>query len=372
MVDLKNQYLKIKSEIDDSIMETIDSEMYINGPAVKNFSLNLEKFLNVKHVIPCANGTDALQIALMALDLKPGDEVITTSFTFVATVEVAVLLGIKPVFIDINPDTFNIDADKLVDAINAKTKAIIPVHLFGQGSDMERILNIAQKYNIPIIEDNAQAIGADYTFSDGKIKKLGTIGTIGCTSFFPSKNLGCYGDGGALFTNDDILAEKIKQITNHGSKAKYYHETIGVNSRLDTLQAAVLNIKLNYLNDYITARQAVAGKYDTAFANQQMIKIPFRDKQTTHVFHQYTLQIPGNLRDGLKEFLISKEIPAMIYYPVPIHLQNAYKYLGYKENDFPVTEKICKTVLSLPMHTELDPEQIKYITEKVLEYANKQ
>jgi len=371
MVDLNGQYLKIKTEIDNAILETLESELFINGPAVKGFSEHLAKYLDAKHVIPCANGTDALQIALMALDLKQDDEIITAPFTFIATVEVVALLNVKPVFVDVDPNTFNIDAAKLEKAITPKTKAIVPIHLFGQSADMETIMKIADKYKIPVIEDNAQAIGGQYKFSDGVVKKLGSIGTMGCTSFFPSKNLGCYGDGGAVVTNDDRLAEKLKQITNHGSKVKYWHDIVGINSRLDTLQAAILDIKLRHLDEYISARQEVAACYDAAFTGNSKIKIPGRDKKSTHVFHQYTLQLDEKNRDGLKEFLSSYGIPAMVYYPFPLHLQKAYKYLGYTENDFPVTEKLCKTVLSLPMHTELDKEQIQFITEKVLEYASK-
>ncbi len=371
MVDLKGQYQKIKNEINDSISEVIESSAFINGPKVKEFQKNLEHYLDVKHVIPCGNGTDALQIALMALGLKPGDEVITSDFTFIATVEVVALLGLKLKFVDVNPDTFDLNVKQVEEAITSKTKAIVPVHVFGQAADMENIMKIAEKYNLFVIEDTAQAIGADYTFENGTAKKLGTIGTVGCTSFFPSKNLGCYGDGGALYTDDDKLAEKIRQIANHGSKVKYFHDEIGVNSRLDSIQAAVLNVKLNYLDGYAKARQKAADFYDEAFKNNSNIIIPARNKKSTHVFHQYTLKINNADRDGLKEFLNKNEIPAMIYYPYPLHLQKAYKYLGYKENDFPVTEELSKTVLSLPMHTELSEEQLKYISEKVLEYVGK-
>lgn len=371
MVDLKGQYLKIKDEIDSSISEVLESTSFINGPKVKEFRKNLENYLNVKHVIPCANGTDALQIALMGLGLKPGDEVITTNFTFIATVEVVALLGLGIKFIDADPVTYNLDVSKIEDAITPKTKCIVAVHLFGQAADMEKIMQIADKHNLYVIEDNAQAIGADYTFSKGVRKKLGTIGTIGTTSFFPSKNLGAYGDGGALFTNDSDLAEKLRQISNHGSKIKYYHDEIGVNSRLDSIQAAVLDIKLKYLNNYAIARQKVADHYDSSFSDHPNIITPARSKQSTHVFHQYTIQLKNIDRDGLKEYLNSKGIPAMIYYPYPLHLQNAYKYLGFKENNFPVTERLCKTVLSLPMHTELEKEQLDFISETVLEYANR-
>ncbi len=371
MVDLKSQYKEIKSEIDNAIQEVIDSAAFINGSAVKNFSKNLEAYLNVKHVIPCANGTDALQIALMALRLKPGDEVITSDFTFIATVEVVALLGLKLKFVDVDKKTFNLLPEEVEKAISPKTKAIVPVHMFGQNADMEKIMNIAKKHKLFVIEDTAQTIGAEYTFENGKKYKSGTIGTIGCTSFFPSKNLGAYGDGGAIFTNDDELAIKLKQITNHGSKVKYFHDEIGVNSRLDSIQAAILNVKLKYLNKYISARQEAADFYDRAFKNHPKIKIPARDKQSTHVFHQYTIQLSDIDRDALKEYLNSKDIPAMIYYPYPLHLQKAYKYLGYKENDFPITEELSNKVLSLPMHTELSYTQLKYITDTVLEYAKK-
>ncbi len=371
MVDLKSQYKEIKSEIDNAIKEVIDSAAFINGSAVKNFSKNLETYLNVKHVIPCANGTDALQIALMALGLKPGDEVITSDFTFIATVEVVALLGLKLKFVDVDKNTFNLLPEEVEKAINPKTKAIVPVHMFGQNADMEEIMNIAKKHKLFVIEDTAQTIGAEYTFENGKKYKSGTIGTIGCTSFFPSKNLGAYGDGGAIFTDDDELAIKLKQITNHGSKVKYFHDEIGVNSRLDSIQAAILNVKLKYLDKYISARQEAADFYDRAFKNHPKIKIPARDKQSTHVFHQYTIQLSGIDRDALKEHLNSKDIPAMIYYPYPLHLQKAYKYLGYKENDFPITEELSNKVLSLPMHTELSYTQLKYITETVLEYAKR-
>jgi len=371
MVDLKSQYSRIKPEIDSAIQNVINNTSFINGASVQDFSSNLEKYLDVKHVIPCANGTDALQIALMALGLKPGDEVITSDFTFIATVEVVALLGLKLKFVDVDKNTFNLIPEEVEKAITPKTKAIVPVHMFGQGANMEAIMKIAKKHNIFVIEDTAQAIGGEYKCTDGKTKKLGTIGTIGCTSFFPSKNLGCFGDGGAIFTNNDELAIKLKQITNHGSKVKYYHDEIGVNSRLDSIQAAILNVKLKYLDEYILARQKAANFYDNAFKNNSKIKIPGRDKNSTHVFHQYTLQLEGINRDDLKEHLNNKGIPAMIYYPYPLHLQNAYKYLGYKKNDFPNTENLCNKVLSLPMHTELTNEQLQFITETVLEYANK-
>lgn len=371
MVDLKSQYQEIKNEIDTSIHQVIDSGAFINGPAVHNFARNLEKYLNVKHVIPCANGTDGLQIALMALGLKPGDEVITSDFTFIATVEVVALLGLKLKFVDVDKNTFNLLPKEIEKAITPKTKAIVPVHMFGQTADMEQIMKIAKKHNLYVVEDTAQAIGADYTFKNGKTLKAGTIGTIGSTSFFPSKNLGAYGDGGAIFTNDDELAVKLKQITNHGSKIKYYHDEIGVNSRLDSIQAAILDVKLKYLDKYIAQRQKAASFYDKAFKDHSKIKIPSRDKQSAYVFHQYTIQLENIDRNSLKEHLNSNGIPAMIYYPYPLHLQKAYKYLGYKEKDFPVTEELSNKVLSLPMHTELTETQLKYITETVLEYANR-
>ncbi len=369
MVDLSGQYKKIKPEVDAQIQEVIDSCAFINGPAVKEFQKHLENYLQVKHVIPCGNGTDALQISLMALGLKPGDEVITSNFTFVATVEVIALLGLELVLVDADPNTFNIDPKLLEKAITKNTKAIVPVHVFGQGADMESIMQIANKHKITVVEDNAQAIGADYTFADGKTQKLGTIGHLGCTSFFPSKNLGCYGDGGAIMTNNDALAEKIRQITNHGSKKKYYHQEVGVNSRLDSIQAAVLNVKIKYLDNYCAARQAAAAAYDAAFSKNNNIEIPARNKKSTHVFHQYTLKIKGKNRDELREFLASKGIPAMIYYPVPLHLQEAYLNLGYKSGDFPVTEHLSGIVLSLPMHTELDAQTQKYIIDAVLEFV---
>ncbi len=369
MVDLKGQYLKIKKEVDAAIAEVIDNTAFINGPAVKEFAADMEKYLNVKHVIPCANGTDALQIAMMALDLKPGDEVITASFTYVATAEVIGLLGLKPVLVDVYPDTFDINIEAIEKAITPKTKAIVPVHLFGQCADMERIMAVAKKNNLFVIEDVAQAIGADYTFSDGRKVKAGTIGTIGCTSFFPSKNLGCYGDGGAMYTNDSDLAAKMKMISHHGQSVQYVHDVLGVNSRLDTIQAAILKIKLQHLDEYAAARNKVAAYYDKAFANHPKLKTPTRVKNSTHVFHQYTLQLNGVDRTALREFLTTKGVPAMIYYPIPLHMQKAYKDDKYKAGDFPVTEKLCASVLSLPMHTELDEETLKYITDSVLEFC---
>ena len=371
MVDLQTQYLNIKTQIDSAIQQVIDSTAFINGPEVNDFKQDLEKYLNVKHVIPCANGTDALQIALMSLDLKPGDEVITPTFTFISTVEVVALLGLKPIFVDVDPDTFNIKVDNIKRLITKNTKAIIPVHLFGQCADMEEIMKIAKENNIYVIEDNAQAIGAEFFFSNGKISKSGTIGDIGCTSFFPSKNLGCYGDGGAIFTNSDTLAEKLSYIVNHGMKRRYYHDYIGVNSRLDTLQAAILKIKLQYLDDYIAARQKAADYYDKAFASEPKLKIPQRFAKSSHVFHQYTLQAIDFSRDALIDFLKEKQIPAMIYYPVPIHLQKAYQHYVKAGENYPISEHLSKVVFSLPMHTELDEEQLEYITNSVLEFLNK-
>jgi dTDP-4-amino-4,6-dideoxygalactose transaminase len=366
MVDLKGQYQKIKTEVDAAMNEVISSTSFINGPAVKEFQSNFETYLNIKHVIPCANGTDALQIAMMALDLKQGDEVITADFTYVATAEVIGLLGLSPVLVDVNQDTFNIDIESIERNITSKTKAIVPVHLFGQCADMERIMAIAKKHNLYVIEDTAQAIGADYSFSDGRNFKAGTIGTIGCTSFFPSKNLGCFGDGGAIFTNNDELAKKIRMIAHHGQSVQYVHEVLGVNSRLDSIQAAILKIKLKHLDEYALSRNKVAEFYDKAFSNHSKIKIPSRSKNSTHVFHQYTLQIIGYDRTELREKLTEHGIPAMIYYPIPLHKQNAYKNERFKTNDFPITQKLCDTVLSLPMHTELEEETLNYITNTLL------
>lgn len=367
MVDLKGQYEKIKQEIDNGIQEVINTTAFINGPAVKEFQADLERYLNVKHVIPCANGTDALQIAMMALDLKPGDEVITASFTYVATAEVIGLLGLTPVLVDVYPDTFDIDVEAIERAITPKTKAIVPVHLFGQCADMERIMKLADKHKLYVIEDVAQAIGAEYTFSDGSKAKAGTIGTIGCTSFFPSKNLGCYGDGGAIYTNSDDLAKKLRMIAHHGQSVQYVHDVLGVNSRLDTIQAVVLKAKLKHLDEYAAARNSAADYYDKAFANHPRLKTPVRVKNSTHVFHQYTLQLNGIDRAKLREQLAEKGIPAMIYYPIPLHEQKAYKSDRYKTGDFPVTEKLCACVLSLPMHTELDEDSLQYITSTLLD-----
>jgi UDP-2-acetamido-2-deoxy-ribo-hexuluronate aminotransferase len=370
MVDLKTQYHRVKNEIDRAILDVVENTAFINGPAVKEFQSALEQYMGVKHVIACANGTDALQIAMMALDLKPGDEVITTSFTFVATVEVIALLQLTPVLVDALPGTYNIDPIALEKAITPKTKAIVPVHLFGQCADMESIMAIAQKHNLYVIEDNCQAIGAYYTFSDGTRKQAGTMGHIGTTSFFPSKNLGCYGDGGAMFTNDDTLAEKLRIIANHGMKVRYYHDSIGVNSRLDTIQAAVLNVKLKQLDTYIANRQHAAAYYDSAFANHPNITIPARDPKSTHVFHQYTLVLKGVDRAALQAKLQEQGIASMVYYPVPMHMQKAYTDPRYKEGDFPVTEELSHHVMSLPMHTELTEEQLAYIVNGVNEAIN--
>jgi len=371
MVDLKRQYLKIKDEVDAAVLNVLESSMFIGGSEVNNFANNLSKYLGVKHVIPCANGTDALQIALMALDLKPGDEVITPSFTFIATTEVIALLNLKPVFVDVDKDTFCVNTDSIRKVITPKTKAIIPVHLYGQTANMEEIMAIAKEHNIAVIEDNAQAIGADYIFKDGTTKKAGSIGTIGCTSFFPSKNLGCYGDGGAIFSNDDALAAKIKMIANHGQSKRYYHDVVGCNSRLDALQAAVLNIKLPLLDSYIDERRAAADRYDTGFANNSKITTPARSSFSRHVFHQYTLILEGVDRDELPKYLEQYNIPAMIYYPVPSHKQKMFDAFGGSNYSLPNTDWLTTRVISLPMHTELDSDQQDHIINKVLEFVNK-
>lgn len=370
MVDLKGQYEKIRDEVNAGIQQVIDSTAFINGPAVKEFQAAMENYLQVKHVIPCANGTDALQIAMMALDLKPGDEVITASFTYVATAEVIGLLGLTPVLVDVDPDTFNIDVACIERAITPKTKAIVPVHLFGQCADMEGIMRLAKEHDLAVIEDVAQAIGADYTFADGSTAKAGTIGTIGCTSFFPSKNLGCYGDGGALYTNSDELAKKIRMIAHHGQSVQYVHDVLGVNSRLDTIQAAVLKAKLPHLDEYAAARRKAADHYDRAFAGHPKLKTPVRSASSTHVFHQYTLQLQGVDRTALREALAQRGIPAMIYYPIPLHMQKAFASDRFKAGDFPVTEHLCSCVLSLPMHTELDEDTLSFISSTVLELVS--
>jgi dTDP-4-amino-4,6-dideoxygalactose transaminase len=370
MVDLQSQYQQIKSEVQDAVHQILESAAFINGPVVKSFQQNLENYLGVKHVIPCANGTDALQVSLMALGLKPGDEVITTTFTFIATAEVIALLGLTPVLVDVYPDTFNIDMEAVEQAITPKTKAIIPVHLFGQCVDMEKLMNLAEKHNLAVVEDNCQAIGADYFYKNGITKKAGTIGLLGCTSFFPSKNLGCYGDGGAIFTNDDQLAHQLRGIVNHGMFIRYYHDLVGVNSRLDTIQAAILDIKLKKLDTYIQNRQRAADFYNAAFQNHKNIKTPVTASFTNHVFHQYTLVLESIDRDKLIDYMSEKQIPVMIYYPVPLHLQKAYKSDRYKYGDFPVSEYLSANVISLPMHTELDNEQLNYIASNLLEFVN--
>lgn len=366
MVDLKGQYEKIKTEIDNGIQSVIDSSTFVKGGMVTTFQHNLERYLGVKHVIPVGNGTDALQISLMALGLQPGDEVITPTFTFVATAEVVALLGLTPILVDIAPDTFCMSVESVKKAITPKTKAIVPVHLFGQNADMEAILQIAKEHNLYVVEDACQSIGAEYTFSNGQKVKSGCMGHIGCTSFFPSKNLGCFGDGGAIFTNDDTLAQEIQCIANHGMTVRYHHDKIGVNSRLDSIQAAILDVKLRYLDSYISARQAAAQYYDKAFANQAKIAIPARNPNSTHVFHQYTLKLHSSIdRNAVQAKLKTLGIPAMVYYPVPLHLQKAYRNERYQEGDFPNAETLSQTVLSLPMHTELDEEQLEYITQNL-------
>ncbi len=367
MVDLKSQYLKIKEQIDQGITEVIDSTRFIKGPVVKKFEESLATYLGVKHVIACANGTDALQIALMALDLQPGDEVIVPSFTYVATAEVIALLKLKPVMVDVDPHTFNVTADIIEKSLTPNTKAMVPVHLFGQNADMEEIMSLAKAKNIAVIEDNAQSIGSEYTFKDGSKKKSGGIADIGTTSFFPSKNLGCYGDGGAIFTNSDDLAHKIRIIANHGQSKQYYHTVIGVNSRLDAIQAAVLNVKLEKLDDYCSARQNLASNYDHAFANIDELVTPTRQGNSTHVFHQYTMLVKNGKRDALRQYLKDHEIPSMIYYPVPLYEQEAFAEF-YNGTPLEVTESLCKEVLSLPMHTEMDAGTRDYIIEKVQQF----
>ncbi len=369
MVDLQTQYQKISTEIDQAIHEVIVSTKFINGPAVKEFADDLAAYLNVKNVVPCANGTDALQIAMMALNLLPGDEVIIPAFTYVATAEVIALLKLTPVMVDVDAETFLIDTNKIEKAITPKTKAIVPVHLFGQCANMEHIMKIAQQYHLFVIEDVAQAIGADFTFSDGRKMKAGTIGNIGATSFFPSKNLGCFGDGGAMFTNDDVIAKRLKMISNHGQTIQYQHDEVGVNSRLDTIQAAVLKIKLKHLNEYAEARNKVANFYDNAFQNHPNLLIPQRVKNSTHVFHQYTLQAINFDRDELRKYLAENDIPAMVYYPIPLHHQMAYADKRYDGN-LPITENLCKCVISLPISTEMDEEQLNYISSHVLNFCN--
>jgi dTDP-4-amino-4,6-dideoxygalactose transaminase len=369
MVDLKSQYEKIKDEVNASIQEVLDNNTYINGPLVHQFQTDLEKYLGVKHVIPCANGTDALQIAMMGLGLQPGDEVITADFTFAATVEVIALLQLTPVLVDVDMNNMNISLEGIRKAITPKTKAIVPVHLFGRAANMDAIMEIANAHNLYVIEDNAQAIGADYTSKDGSKKKVGTIGHVAATSFFPSKNLGCYGDGGAIYTNDDNLAHSIRGIVNHGMYERYHHDVVGVNSRLDSIQAGVLKAKLPHLDTYNSARQDAARKYSLALGiNKNIVAPTICESCDCHVFHQYVIRITNGKRDGLLEHLQAKGIPCAIYYPIPLHSQKAYADTRYKEEDFPVTNQLCKEVIALPMHTELDDEQIKFITDSVLEY----
>ena len=369
MVDLRSQYEKIKIEVNYGIQEVIDTTTFIKGGKVNDFQHDLESYLNVKHVIPVGNGTDALQIALMALGLKPGDEVITPTFTFIATAEVVALLGLTPVVVDVDFDTFNISLESLKKAITPKTKAIVPVHLFGQNADMEAILALAKEHNLFVVEDACQSIGSVYTFSDGRQVQSGCMGDIGCTSFFPSKNLGCFGDGGAIFTNNDELAAKMRAISNHGMVVRYHHDLVGVNSRLDSIQAAVLEVKLKHLNEYCASRQAAAKYYDAAFAAIDKLITPARFAASTHVFHQYTLKLNGVNRTELIKYLANKGIPAMVYYPVPLHLQKAYQDARYKAGDFPIAEKLSDCVVSLPMHTELDIEQLEFITKSILEFV---
>jgi len=370
MVDLKGQYNKIKNQIDTAVIKTIESTSFINGPVVKEFSNSLAEYLDVKHVIPCANGTDALQIALMALSLKPGDEVICPSFTYVATAEVISLLGLTPVMADVDPDTFNITAELIKPLITSNTKAIVPVHLYGQSCDMEEIMDLANEFDLYVIEDNAQAIGAKYTFSDGSVKNTGTIGHIGTTSFFPSKNLGCYGDGGAMFTNDDEIAKNLKMIANHGQEAKYYHKVTGCNSRLDSIQAAILNIKLKYLDDYSASRNKMAEEYDRGFLKIPELSVPKRQSNSTHVFHQYTLKVKSELRSKLINYLQASNIPVMIYYPVPLYKQEAFN--NYVVDGFYIknVEELCATVFSLPIHTEIENSSQGFIIQKVKDFFN--
>jgi len=363
MVDLKSQYQRLKAGIDGAINEVLESTQFIKGPQVKKLEDNLSKYLNIKQVIGCANGTDALQIAMMALGYQPGDEVITASFTYVATAEVIGLLKLKPVLVEVNPDTFTIDPKAIERVIGPRTKAIVPVHMFGQSAEMEAIMEIAAKHHLDVIEDNAQAIGADYYFKNGSGKKAGTIGTVGTTSFFPSKNLGCYGDGGALFTDNEELAKKIRMIANHGQSVQYVHDEIGVNSRLDTLQAAILDVKLKYLDDFAKRRRSVADHYDNAFAGLPNVQIPVRATWSNHVFHQYTVKLKNVNRDDVRKKLADKGIPSMIYYPIPLHLQKAYRDDRYKAGDFKITEELCSSVLSLPIHTEFEEKDLEFISD---------
>jgi dTDP-4-amino-4,6-dideoxygalactose transaminase len=371
MVDTKTQYQKIKTEVDAAVIAVMESSQFIGGKVVNDFANNLADYHKSKHVIPCANGTDALQIAMMALGLEPGDEVITPSFTYIATVEVAALLRIKPIFVEVDPKTFCIDPVAIEKAITPNTKAIVPVHLYGHAADMEAIMAIAEKHNLYVIEDNAQGIGNDYTFSDGTTKKTGSIGHIGCTSFYPSKNLGAFGDGGAMFTNDDALAEKLKMIASHGQSKRYYHDVVGCNSRLDAMQAAILDIKLKHLDEYIDARRKAADFYDAAFAGNEKITVPFRAQNNKHVFHQYTLTLNGVDRDALHQYLADNAVPSMIYYPVPAHRQKMFDAFGGGEYQLETTDWLTERVISLPIHTELDEEQQNFIAGKLLEFVNK-
>lgn len=372
MVDLRGQYLKIKDEVDSAIMRVIDQSAFIGGPAVKEFAAHLEEYLGAPHVIPCANGTDALQISLMALDLKPGDEVIVPAFTYVASAEVIALLGLTPVMVDVDPRTFNICIDALPGALSARTRAIIPVHLFGQSCDMEPLLAFAREQNLYVIEDNAQAIGAEYTFSDGRRAKTGTMGTIGCTSFFPSKNLGCYGDGGAMITSDDRLAEKLRMIANHGQRVKYHHDVIGCNSRLDTLQAAVLDIKLKHLDEYCAARASAAAYYTARFKvfdpEERCLQVPVQSPFSTHVYHQFTIKLTNGRRDDLKSFLAERGIPSMVYYPLPLQHQEAFKHITRSAGSLENSSECASCVLSLPMHTELTTAIQDRIIEAVISF----
>lgn len=371
MVDLKTQYHHIKEQVDKAVLDVLESSAFINGKPVQDFAASLSSYLGVKHVIPCANGTDALQIAMMALGLKPGDEVITPSFTYIATTEVVALLKLTPVFAEVDRDTFCIDPASIRKLITPKTRAIVPVHLYGQAAPMEEIMKIAEEFGLFVIEDNAQAIGADYVFSDGSRKKTGSIGHIGCTSFFPSKNLGCYGDGGAITTNDDALADMMKKVANHGQSVRYYHDVVGCNSRLDTIQAAILNIKLPLLDRYIAARQKAADFYNKAFSGNPKIKTPVVASYSSHVFHQYTLILEGVDRNGLNQYLADQKIPSMIYYPVPAHRQKMFQGLSDGNESLPVTDWLTERVISLPMHTELDNQQLEYISGHVLNFIGK-
>ncbi len=368
MVDLKRQYLRIKDEIDAAVLGVVASSNYIQGPEVRKFEENLTHFTGSNHVVSCANGTDALMAALMACGVERGDEVITVPFTFISTVETVALLGAVPVFADVTPDTFTINPDHIEPLITDKTKAIVPVHLFGQCADMERIMAIAKKHNLKVVEDACQALGAEYVFSDGTRRQAGTIGDVGCVSFFPTKNLGCFGDGGALMTQDDNMAEKLRLLCRHGSSKKYIHKTIGFNSRLDSVQAAVLNVKLKYLHEYISNRKSAADFYYQSLADSTILTLPAISPNSTHTFHQFTVKIKDGLRDNFAEYLRTNDIPSMIYYPVPAHLQPAYSYLNHSVGDFPVSEQLCNEVLSLPMHTELTIQQLQYISKTIVNH----